>query len=306
MVCRNMACAVLIGLVAALVWGGAARADHAWWKQPPAGSILDERPRGDRWVGRVKWDEGYLEVLARGAVDPRVARNQAHAEVLALKTARYRAYEKLLEIVRGVRLDAYTQLENELLADGSLMARVRGMVRGARIISQEVSARPDGSVVAEVRLGLLISGPAGLSATMLQALRRQPRARPPVFKPSPRPRAQPRKPYTGLIVVATGLGARPAMFPRILEAKSRKVVYGPESVDKFQAMQRGVVGYAVSVERARQNQRVGANPLVVKALKAQGNNQADLVVSYQDAVKIFAADIKSGFLAQCRVIIVIN
>lgn len=304
---RTIVLAMALSLASSLGLGQTALADHAWWTKPGSGSILDERPKGDRWMGRVKWDEGYIEVMALGAADPAMAANLAHAEVLALKTARYRAYEKLLEIVRGVRLSAYTQLERELLADGVLMARVRGMVRGARIISQKVSKAEDGSIMAEVRLGLLLGGPGGLSSAALAAMRKKAHKPATLFKPKqPPPPVKAAKPYSGLIVLAEGLGTKPAMFPRIVEAKSGREIYGPDRVDKTAAMAKGVVGYAVSLKRAKQNQRVGDNPLVIKAVKAQGNNMADLVVSYDDAVRLFAADVKSGFLAQCKVVIVIK
>lgn len=319
--------ALCLALAAMTMLATGAAADQDWWAQPYSGSALDERPKGERWVGRVKWDDGYIEVVARGAADPALARNRSHAEVLALKTARYRAYEKLLEIVNGVRLDAYTRLKKELLADGGLDARVRGMVRGARIIDQKLFNSSDGSVVAEVRLGLHLAGPSGLTAAALAAARKKAAHRPqakrfkpqaePTIKPAPAKKPEPavKKPapvkpaaegITGLVIVAEKLGARPAMFPRILESSSGREVYGPDLVDRGEAMQSGVVGYATSVQKARANPRVGASPMVVKAIRAEGMNKANLVVSYQDAVRIFAADVRGDFLRRCRVVVVIR
>ena len=85
--------------------------------------------------------------------------------------------------------------------------------------------------------------------------------------------------YTGLIVSAPGLGAKPAMFPQVLDGPSGLQVFGPNHVGKKYAIEKGVVGYAPSVQKAMGHERVGKNPLVVKAIKVEGLNKAKLVVS---------------------------
>ena len=75
---------------------------------------------------------------------------------------------------------------------------------------------------------------------------------------------------------------------------------------KKYAIEKGVVGYAPSVQKALGHERVGKNPLVVKAVKVEGLNRAKLVVGREDALKIYAADKTGDFLKKCGVVIVIN
>jgi len=299
---------ILAVLAIALAFCAPALADSgSWWREKAPGTALDQRSLGPDWAGRVKWDDGYLEVMAMGVADPAQAVNQAHAEVLALKTARYRAYERLLEIVKGVRLTSRTLVRKEVLADSRLLTLVTGMVRGARVISEKVSRRPDGSVVARVRVGMLLTGKSGLSGAALPWWRRNNRDKPPAFRPPAGEKVRPAEhPFTGLVVLAEGLGARPAMFPSLVEEKSGRVIYGPSMVDRDLAIERGMVGYATGTADAVAQKRTGDNPLIVKAVAAAGPGKARLVITTGDAVKIYAADLKSGLLRECRVTIVIK
>lgn len=286
-----------------------AEADVAWWDDPGPDAI-DQRLGGDDWAGRIRWDHGYIEVAARATADPRLAVNAAHGETLALKAARYLAFEKLLEVIAGVRLDSTTVLKRELLQDGLMRARVKGLVRQARTILEQVDVRPDGSPLAEVRLGVLLDGPDGLKAAAWQAYRERLAAGSLVEDP-PRPepaqvsvpmRGQP----TGLIVIAQGLGAKPAMFPRLLAEPGGTELFGPAMVNPRAAMDKGVVGYAPDLDKARANPRVGANPLVVRARKAQGPGSSDLMVTGDDAARITAAETAGDILTNCNVVIVIQ
>lgn len=314
---RRTACTVVRSLVLGLALSmallasgdSAARADVPWWEQSPQADPLDQRQVSPDWSSRISWKKGYIEVVARGSADPRLAQGMAHAEILALKTARMRAYERLLEVIKGIHLDSSTTLRQELLADSRLRARLQGTVRGARVIQERVTHRPDGSLMATVRLGLPLGHPKGLSGAAQPWLSKRPT--PPAKRFHPRDQAYKTQAlygqrYTGLIVLAQGLGARPALFPRVVEAASRREVYGPGQINHKVALERGVVAYAASLETARRQPRAGSRPLVVRALKAQGPGRSRLVVSYPDAVKIFAADLKENFLANCGVVIVIN
>jgi hypothetical protein len=297
-------------LTGSLILGPAeADADVAWWDDPGPDAI-DQRLGGADWAGRIRWDHGYIEVAARATADPKLAVNAAHGETLALKAARYLAFEKLLEVIAGVRLDSATVVRRELLQDGLMRARVKGLVRRARTVMERVETKPDGSPLAEVRLGVLLDGPEGLKAAAWQAYRdRLAAADPDLDTPRPKPaqvsapmRGQP----TGLIVIARGLGAKPAMFPRLLAEPGGEELFGPAMVSPRAAMDKGVVGYAPDLAKARANPRVGANPLVVRANKAQGPGSSDLMVTSTDAARITAAEAAGDILTNCNVVIVIQ
>ncbi len=110
--------------------------------------------------------------------------------------------------------------------------------------------------------------------------------------------------YTGLIFNAENLSFTPSASPKILDEDGREV-YGSAYVDKGWVEKQGIVGYAKSLEEAGKNERVAGNPLVIKALKAQGANNRDLVISNEDARKIRELAKNINFLDHAKVMIVV-
>lgn len=285
-------------------------------------TALDQRTDHGSWQSRVQWEDGFVQVTAQAGADPRKAVSSAHAETMALKAARYLAYEKLLELIQGLDVDSSSTIKREMLDDSTLRTSLAGAVRGARVVDERVRRLEDGSVMASVSLELPLNSRKGLSAAMAPWFAKQ-KARPkPVSTPNPTAKVAPAPPkptkppvkltptaqpaYTGLIVIAAGLDARPALFPRLLDQASGKEIYGPEQVDKKFAVERGVVGYATSLEKARTLARIGDNPLILIAQSVLGPGKANLVLGHSQAVKLLVADLEGGFLAKCGVVIVLK
>ena len=129
--------------------------------------------------------------------------------------------------------------------------------------------------------------------------------------------------YTGLVVDARGLGLRPSFDPRILVQlnSSTKVLYGPEfffreggvgisygAIPIEQAIRWGIVGYQKTLMNAySRKERLGENPLTVRAIGAKSRNKykTDVVVSRKDADRILAAVKNNDFFKECRVMIVL-
>ena len=111
--------------------------------------------------------------------------------------------------------------------------------------------------------------------------------------------------YTGLIVDARGLGGNPAFVPKILDDEGREV-YSPAFARRTYAVDLGLVLYENDLNRAMENERVGKQPLVVKALDVSGKLRTDPVISAQDALLIHAAAARRNFLERCRVVIVLG
>jgi hypothetical protein len=111
--------------------------------------------------------------------------------------------------------------------------------------------------------------------------------------------------YTGMVVDARGIQARPAMFPRIFDEDGREV-YGSVSVDLEYAIKNGMSGYSRDLNTAQSNQRVKGNPLMIKALKTSGPGKSDIVVSNTDARQVRSSVENVSFLKQCKVIIVLD
>ncbi|MBT9438767.1 MAG: hypothetical protein GAS50_06205 [Desulfobacterales bacterium] len=191
------------------------------------------------------------------------------------------------------------------------MAKVSGMVKGAQIVKQEYLS--DGTV--EVTMQMSLHG--GFAQLVLPQEIRQVEpiksvpslsVEPP--KPSPDiPSKTAEKPtseiYTGLVVNAIGLNARPAMSPKIIDETGQEV-YGSAFVSREYAVQQGMSGYAKDITAAQSNPRVTNNPLTVKGLKTEGPGNADIVISNADASKLRSASEHLSFMKKCRVMIVVD
>ncbi len=134
--------------------------------------------------GSINWTSG--EILATGiGAPPSGALNAAQARAMAVRAATVVAYRNLLEIVKGVRVDSESVIENFMVKSDVIRTRVTGVVRGARILSKKYLS--DGSV--EVVAALSMKG-AFLDSIVPDSFGKQafpaPTAQPaPVMPPAP-------------------------------------------------------------------------------------------------------------------------
>jgi hypothetical protein len=110
--------------------------------------------------------------------------------------------------------------------------------------------------------------------------------------------------YTGLIFDAQSSSFIPSTSVKILDEDGREV-YGSAYVSKEWAEKQGIVGYAKTVDDAKANQRVAGTPLVIKAMKATGPNNKDLVISNEDARKVRDLSKNINFLDKAKVMVVV-
>lgn len=293
----------LSGLLTGPALPSTGEAGSEWWEESTSGIHLDRRDIdiSAQTAVRTKWDEGYIEVKAGATADRRVAVNRAQARSMALKAARHLAYEKLAETVEGLTLTGDTIIKKETLKDSTLRVQIQAKIKGARVVSEAVQDLPDGSVWAEVVVGLRLNGPEGLTSALTGwAAAQQATA----YRPNPA--YVPEEHYTGLIVEASGLGFSPALTPRLLATDDQAQIYGPHSVDPHYLETAGLVGYTDSLLKAKADGRVGPNPLIVRAQGVAGERKGDLLITRQDAERILAADRQSGILKRAAVIIVVG
>jgi hypothetical protein len=111
--------------------------------------------------------------------------------------------------------------------------------------------------------------------------------------------------YTGLIIDARGLNAQPAMLPKVY-AHNGTILYGTGKIDKNYIVRYGLMGYQKEVQAAKDSQRTGNNPLVVKASEIKGSNRSDYVLTLADTLKVQQALQQHDFFNECRVVAVLN
>lgn len=263
--------------------------------------------------GRVDWTAQVLIAYGEAAASDEIA-HPVQRRLMGFRSAKVAAYRNLLELVGQVQVDSETRVVNAMLASDEIRTRVSGLIRGARVVSgsqQEV----DGlySIALELELldefsdAVLPDFPAErpvpsapplpppIEADVLDSV-----ATPMVFTPP--------EPYTGLLVDARGLDLQPSMAPQVLGEDGRQV-YSPAFVERLYAARMGVVGYDKDLERASASDRLGgpdAHPLIVEAVEVAGLYSADLVIGWEDAVRVAMADAESDFLRECRVVFVLG
>lgn len=254
-------------------------ASVAWSQQPLIQTIGN---------GEVNWAEQIVRATGSGAPNPD-APNIAAARLGAERAAKADALRNILETIKGVRIDSQTLVVNAMTQSDVIRTQVQGIVRGARVVNTRYLS--DGAV--EVMVEISMAGP--LAQTVLP---------PTSFGTQSVPKAGDAV-YTGVVFDGRGLNLRPAMSPKILDEEGREV-YGSAFVSQEWATKYGIVGYVKDLDGAKKNDRVAANPLLVKAVKASGSGSSDLVISNADAQGMKDMSKNLSFLEQCRVLVVVD
>ncbi|MBU1163676.1 MAG: LPP20 family lipoprotein [Proteobacteria bacterium] len=262
--------------------------------------------------GSINWTKGIIQASGIGA-PPEEYYGKAQARPMALRAAQIDAMRNLLEVTQGVAISSSTLVKNFAVTNDVILAKVSGMVKGARIAKQEYLS--DGTV--EVTLQMSLHGGFAQLVLPIEIMLVEP------IKPVPSktitpeaPSVEPSEPYpavpsktseiyTGLVVNAMGLNARPAMSPKIIDENGQEV-YGSAFVSREYAVQQGMSGYAKDITAAHSNPRVANNPLTVKGLKTEGPGNADIVISNADASKLRSASEHLSFMKKCRVMIIVD
>ena len=264
--------------------------------------------------GSINWSEGIMTAVGIGT-PPEKYYGKPQARPMALRAAQLDAYRNLLEVTKGVRVDSTTVVKDSMVESDMIRSQVEGMVKGAQIVKKEYLS--DGTV--EVTLAMSLHGgfaqlilPKDIKQvpeikTIPQAVPSPPKVGEAPEPPSPEAKTPTAAPtiYTGLVVDAVGLSARPAMSPKVFDENDQEV-YGSGYVSREFAVQQGMAGYARDLTAAQSNPRVTNEPLTVKGLRTTGPGQSNVVISNADAAKIRSASENLSFLKKCRVMIVLD
>ncbi len=112
------------------------------------------------------------------------------------------------------------------------------------------------------------------------------------------------KPYTSVIIDATGFKVARSMAPKVLRADGSEV-WGTLKVDHGFIAEHGIVAYTRSRADAFRNRRAGDNPLVIRACgRGTSKYAGDVVISREDAEYLLTENSRSKFLNAFRVIFI--
>jgi hypothetical protein len=232
--------------------------------------------------GQVDWTAGLVLSLASAT-----SAAQRGAGAVAYQTATQAARQGLLRVFDQVRFDATQMLGQALRQADTPRQELEALVAHATVV--ETRYAPGGAVETAVQLPF-----AGqLTALFLPAVSS--------VTPDSEPRTE--AVHTGVVIDARGLAIEPALFPRIVDERGQ-TLYASESVDREAAVQQGYVAYAKAFDQAPAQARIGAHPLVLRALRVAGESRVDLVLSDTEATRIRDYAATRRLVRQCRVLIV--
>lgn len=123
------------------------------------------------------------------------------------------------------------------------------------------------------------------------------------------------RPYTGIIIDARGTmpvqgefvsaEVEPCFFPKIWD-ETMTLLYERNMMDPETARQNGIVAYDYSEDAIRYRERIGIDPLWIKARKVYGINRTDPVISRTDALKILSIPENLELLRTGKVVILLD
>ena len=250
-----------------------------------------------------QWEQGTI--TAEGFGTPPAGAYGSKASIMARRAAIVDAQRNLAEQVSGVQVDAETTVENFVISSDLVKTKVSALIKGAMVVEEQMM--PDGAY--RVVMSMPMYGTQGLASAIMPAIRDNtpPPPPPPVISATITTQIQMGGTYTGVIVDAGGMGLKPSFSPVIYDTNGR-AIYGVSNINYDQAISQGMVGYSASVSAAQTLPRVGATPLVIKAVQVRGGNNStnpvNVVVSVDDGDRILAANQQSQMLMNGSVVFV--
>jgi hypothetical protein len=247
--------------------------------------------------GNVDWTNHCI--IATGIGSPNPDLPQAAQQPAALRAAQQSALNNALETVKGIYFNSNTIVKNFMIENDMISSNVNSYLQG---LQQQENQKLLNNGAVEITMNVPLDGVGGIGDMLLG---NSVAAKPAVssFEKGPNTKEVV---YTGLIINCKKLSVKPALSPRILDENDREV-FGNNYVSRDWAIKYGIVGYAKGVQDAQlRSDRIGNNPGVINARKAAGNNSTDIIIANKDAEKIRSTPQNLKFMAECRVIFVID
>jgi hypothetical protein len=235
--------------------------------EPVPGGVID-------WGGRV------VRATGSGVADPAIT-NPAQARLMAERAAAVNCQRNLLEIVKGVRINSDTKVENFMTRYDVVNSSISGMVVGARQVgpAQWDSVRG----LAQVEMEMNLVGPGSLSDAMAPVLDTAGAGVQALMTPEVQEFF---RQYSALVVEARDSTLKPALFPRIYDEDGNLLVDTEQFFQGTGKVGRYAVQYVRRLDEVLSRPEFAQQPLVVRLRQISGRLGADIVLSRQDAGRL--------------------
>lgn len=240
----------------------------------------------------IDWSEGIVRVIGTGTSPERGSLTQKR--LMAERSATADAYLQLANAIYGINVNSESIVRDYVSESETIKTYINALIKGAQKTDQRFL--DDGSIEIEMAVKLYSSG--GLSG-VLQPQKHVTPPPPVTLEADPKPGD-----YSGVIVDCRNLGLKPAMSPAIVSQSGGEVYLGNLEIKPDYVINEGIVGYVHSLDQARQNKRVGDNPLIIKGTSATGNFRTDVVISEPDTKQLLGLEKLHQLLKDAKVIFV--
>jgi hypothetical protein len=268
-------------LAAALVFASAASA-----QKDPA-SAADDSVVQKLAHGEINWSKKTVTATGSGAANLKDG-NVAQARLMAERAAKMDALRNIIETIQGIQVTG-TRNAGDIMSNGEVKTRIAGMAQGYKVVDTKYYS--DGSV------DVIIQMP--IDENLTNALVEKPKGQKAPRKLNTDGAAN----FTGLVINARGLGVTPSIAPRVVDETGAEI-YSAQIVSEKGLQQGGIATYAKTEDVVAE--RAGGKPLAMKALRLADKSKTDLVIANADADKLRDPAANLSFLAEGRVVILVD
>ena len=103
--------------------------------------------------GEINWSQGIILAKGSGA-PPKEAKNIAQARLMAERAALSDARRNLVEVLKGVRVDSETTVENYMVKSDQIRLSAEGFIQGSAEIKDQRKYLSDGAIEVTVAMNM--------------------------------------------------------------------------------------------------------------------------------------------------------
>lgn len=245
--------------------------------------------------GAINWSSG--KIIAIGKAAP-ADKDKMSPETL-LGTARADANRQIITILQQIKIHRTLSVGKYAARNDTILAGMEKTAWDAAVTRQYYTS----GFAVEIRIETSMYG-GFMQLVLPEEIRQIPKIAvqtPQSQSTDPLDEAQD---YTGLIVDARTLDISPVLNPLIVSEQGDDV-YSSVFISREFAVQNGVCKYVCDLETAKKQERIGNRPLMINGLRKNNENNA-IVIRMADYQKLEKTTERHTFLAECRVVIVID
>lgn len=240
--------------------------------------------------GEIDWERGLIRASGTSAATPSaddLSGNVAVKRLAIMRSAKIDAMRNILDVIKTIRVDSDTNVEMYMISSDFIRNKLHETIRKAQVIDKKYISNDGLELTIELpMLGsfieTMIPDTGGLTVDVLGT-----------------------EQESGIIIDASGLGAKPALSPRVLDDRGREL-YGASYIKRDHFLSKGLVAYRSKLDDAINSARVGSNPIIINAIRSTGPGRSDLLISKADAKKLKSSSSNLSCLEKGNVIIVLD